>query len=303
MSDNIDIVDPIRYIDRTRAWYKALGHAESYRWAHFDDVPFAQMSKRLSETVVGLVTTAAPYQPKKGDQGPGAPYNAEAKFFEVYAMSTEGAPDVRIAHVGIDRTHTSMADRNTWFPLAALKSAAAYGRIHSVSRRFYGIPTDRSQMRTIREYAREALVMCREDAVDVAVLVPNCPICHQSLSLVARHFELSGIPTVLMGCAKDIVEYCGVPRFLFSDFPLGNAAGRPGDRASQHQTLDLALGLLESATGPRTTRQSPLHWSEDPTWKRDYMNVEALNNELVRVERARADAKNREIVRRLRSGS
>ena len=36
----------------------------------------------------------------------------------------------------------------------------------------------------------------------------------------------NGIPTVVMGCAKDIVEHCGVPRFLFSDFPLGNAAGQ-----------------------------------------------------------------------------
>ena len=47
-----------------------------------------------------------------------------------------------------------------------------------------------------------------------------------------------------MGCAKDIVEHVGVPRFLFSDFPLGNAAGRPKDKASQKATLELALKLL-----------------------------------------------------------
>src|SRR5438132_1590872 len=44
-----------------------------------------------------------------------------------------------------------------------------------------------------------------------------------------------------MGCAKDIVEHCGVPRFLFSDFPLGNSAGRPFDVESQARTLELAL--------------------------------------------------------------
>ena len=54
-------------------------------------------------------------------------------------------------------------------------------------------------------------------------------MCHQTVSLAARHLEENGIATVVMGCAKDIVEYCGVPRFLFSDFPLGNAAGRPTD--------------------------------------------------------------------------
>ena len=104
------------------------------------------------------------------------------------------------------------------------------------------------------------------------MLVANCPVCHQTVSLVARHLETHGLPTVVMGCARDIVEYCGVPRFLFSDFPLGNAAGRPHDPASKEQTLNLALEVLASAIAPRTTVQSPLRWSEDPAWKLDYAN-------------------------------
>jgi len=97
------------------------------------------------------------------------------------------------------------------------------------------------------------------------------------VSLVARHIEGEGIPTVIMGCAKDIVEHCGVPRFLFSDFPLGNSAGRPFDKMSQAETLELALRVLESAPGPRTTSStSPATWrgrmgrtnspSSAPTW-------------------------------------
>ncbi len=79
-----------------------------------------------------------------------------------------------------------------------------------------------------------------------------------------------------MGSAKDIVEHCGVPRFLFSDFPLGNSAGRPDDAESRAFTLELALRLLETAPGPRTTVQSPLRWSADPDWKLDYLNIERL---------------------------
>src|SRR5499426_3808625 len=66
-----------------------------------------------------------------------------------------------------------------------------------------------------------------------------------------------------MGCAKDIVELCGVPRFLFSDFPLGNSAGRPFDADSQVETLERALRVLETAPAARTTVQSPLRWSEE----------------------------------------
>jgi hypothetical protein len=114
-------------------------------------------------------------------------------------------------------------------------------------------------------------------------------VCHQTVSLAARHLEEHGIATIVMGCAKDIVEYCGVPRFLFSDFPLGNAAGRPKDPQSQALTLELALRVLESAPAPRTTVQSPLRWSSDSSWKLDYSNIEHLSPEEIRRRREEFD--------------
>ena len=105
------------------------------------------------------------------------------------------------------------------------------------------------------------------------------------MSLIARYLEENGIPTVVMGCAKDIVEHCGVPRFLFSDFPLGNAAGKPNDPGSQEFTLDLALRVLETAVGPRTTVQSPLRWNEDGRWKVDFSNVEQMSEEELQKRR------------------
>jgi len=92
---------------------------------------------------------------------------------------------------------------------------------------------------------------------------------------------------VVMGCARDIVEHVGVPRLVFSDFPLGNAAGRPNDRPSQDLTLELALGVLETATAPRTTVKSPLKWSRSAHWKLDYCNIERLSPE--QIARLRAD--------------
>ena len=99
-------------------------------------------------------------------------------------------------------------------------------------------------------------------------------MCHQTVSLIARHLEANGVPTIIMGCAKDLVEYCGAPRFLFSDFPLGNAAGKPNNPDSQAFTLELAMKVLETAPGPRTTVQSPLRWNEDGRWKLDFSNID-----------------------------
>jgi D-proline reductase (dithiol) PrdB len=284
-ADSEDV--PILYMARTRAYYHALGYDEPYRWAHFADVPFAALRKPLRECRIALVTTAAPHDPALGDQGPGAPYNAAVKFHRAYAHSIDGTPDVRISHVTYDRTHTSAEDSNTWFPLAQLKRCAAEGAIGNVAPRFYGAPTTRSQRTTLEQDAPDILAAMREDKVDAAVLVPNCPVCHQTVSLTARHLEAAGIPTIVMGCAKDIVEHVGVPRFLFSDFPLGNSAGKPGDVASQAATLDLALQVLERAPAARTSVQSPLRWQADAGWKRDFCNIERMSDaDLARLRAA-----------------
>ena len=124
-------------------------------------------------------------------------------------------------------------------------------------------------------------------------------MCHQTVSLAARHLEANGIPTVIMGCAKDIVEHVGVPRFLFSDFPLGNPAGKPHDLPSQELTLGLALRVLESAPAPRTTVQSPLRWSADPAWKLDYSNIARLSPEEIARRRAEFD-RGKEVAKTIR---
>ena len=280
---------PIPYLQRIRSYYQALGYGAPYRWAHYAHVPFRPLAKPLSQCRLAIITTAAPFQPDKGDQGPGAPYNSAAKFFTVYSGDTTVDHDLRISHIAIDRAHTSAEDPGTYFPLAELRRLAADGRIGSVAARFHGLPTNRSHRVTIEVDCSEVVRRCTEDQVDAALLLPNCPVCHQSVSLAARALEESGIATVVMGCAKDIVEYVGVPRFLFSDFPLGNAAGRPRDRASQAFTLDLALRLLAGAPAPRTTVQSPLTWGDSSDWKLDYCNIDRLSSDEISRRRAEFD--------------
>jgi hypothetical protein len=284
-----ELADPIPYMQRTRDYYLALGYRNPYRWAQFDDVPFTPLRTPLAQARVALITTAAPYQLERGDQGPGATYNAAAKFYSVYSVATEPPPDLRIAHVAYDRAHTSAEDPNTWLPLAQLRLAARTGRVGAVAPRVHGAPTNRSQRVTTQTDAPELLRRCQEDRADVALLVPNCPVCHQTLSLVARHLEEHSLSTIIMGCAKDIVEHCGVPRFVFSDFPLGNSAGKPFDAASQAATLELALCVLESAPAARTTVQSPQRWSADPSWKRDYGRVDHLTPDQIAERRAEFD--------------
>src|SRR5436853_1515803 len=162
---------PIPYMQRIRDYYVTLGYGTPYEWAHYARVPFQPLAKPLAQSRVTILTTAAPYQPDKGDQGPGAPYNGAAKFYTVYSGDTARDHDLRISHIGYDRTHTTAEDSNSWFPLPALRSAAASGRIGEVAPRFHGAPTNRSHRVTLDQDCPELLARLREDKADAAVLV------------------------------------------------------------------------------------------------------------------------------------
>ncbi|BAN01575.1 hypothetical protein [Ilumatobacter coccineus] len=92
------------------------------------------------------------------------------------------------------------------------------------------------------------------------------------MSLVARHLEAQGIATIVVGSARDIVEECGVARFLFVDYPLGNPTGKPDDADDHRFIVSTALDVLESAILPRTTVQAPVHWGNDD-WRDAFMPV------------------------------
>ena len=93
------------------------------------------------------------------------------------------------------------------------------------------------------------------------------------MSLVARHLDEAGIPSVVVGSARDIVEQAAVPRFLFSDFPLGNPCGPPDDADTQRAIVAMALDLLALAFAPQTTVQTPFAWPA-ADWKANFMAID-----------------------------
>lgn len=100
---------------------------------------------------------------------------------------------------------------------------------------------------------------------------------------------------MVIGSARDIVEECGVPRFLFVDYPLGNPCGKPGDVETQRTIANLALDLVERAFVPRTTVQAPVVRSGDDGWRERFMHVGDDN----RAELAAIGAERRRVQREM----
>jgi len=97
--------------------------------------------------------------------------------------------------------------------------------------------------------------------------------------LIARYLEENGIPTVFVGSGRDIVEHCGPPRFVFTDFPLGNPTGLPWQADMQTEIVRLALSQLESATEPGVTVRAPFEWPNDPDWRDRYNKIRPEDRE------------------------
>ena len=153
--------DPVRYMDRTREYYRALGYTKDYVWARYAEVPFARLAKPLRETRVGLVTTAHP--PDKS--------NHDAKGVRhVWSGPVDPLPSLNTDNLAWDRESTHTRDRESFLPIEAMQSWISEGLVGSLAPRFHGAPTGYSQRKTIEVDAPEILARLREDGAEAVLL-------------------------------------------------------------------------------------------------------------------------------------
>lgn len=165
-------MDYVRYIDKTREYYLAEGYDAPYRWAHFDDVPFAPLDKPLSECCVALVSTsdvAITATEEDGDEDPTHNFLTGS----TYSIPTD-IPVERLysRQEHYDKYATHLDDVNTYFPVSRLYEFAATGRIGRIAPRAHGVYTQYSRRRTLENDGPEVLKRCREDGVDAVLATP-----------------------------------------------------------------------------------------------------------------------------------
>ena len=151
----------VRYIERTRDYYRALGYAKDYVWATYADVPFARLAKPLREARIGLVATAHPADKSNHDA---------AGIRHVWSGDIDPLPVVNTDNLAWDRESTHTEDRESFLPIATLNRLAKDGVLGSLAPRFHGVPTGYSQKKTNQTDAPELLKRLREDRVDAVLL-------------------------------------------------------------------------------------------------------------------------------------
>ena len=153
--------DSVNYMERSRNYYAAQGYTEPYHWAHFDDGSFHALGKPLAESIVTVVTTAMP----------DASYSGRRRRVAVGDL-IHPPEHLFTGDLAWDNRATHTDDRETYLPVRQLERLVATGRLGALGPHFYCAPTEYSQRRTIEQDAPAIVTACREDGVDVALLVP-----------------------------------------------------------------------------------------------------------------------------------
>ncbi|MDP6568095.1 MAG: glycine/sarcosine/betaine reductase selenoprotein B family protein [Alphaproteobacteria bacterium] len=153
--------EPVRYMERTRRYYRALGYDNDYVWARFDEVPFARLGKPLREATIALITTAGP---------PGGTNRNSRGRKEVWSGAVASPPESYDTDLAWDKEATHVDDRETFLPIDAARRCAADGLIAGLTPRFHGAATDYSQRKTLEHDAPELLRRLREDGADGALI-------------------------------------------------------------------------------------------------------------------------------------
>ncbi len=165
------MAEPVKYIDRTRDYYLSQGYAKPYQWAHFEEIPFARLTKPLAESRVTLVSTSdVAIRNIDGEGRDKSQENLKGSAYVIPSETPESLLFSRQEHYDQHATH--LEDVNTYFPVSRLKEKVQQGRLKSLAPRCHGVYTAYSQKRTLELDAPEVLRRCREDEVDIAVLTP-----------------------------------------------------------------------------------------------------------------------------------
>ena len=175
------------YLERVREYYQALGYGAPYEWAHFDDVPFAPPRRAARGVPRRAGDDGRAVPPRRATRARARRTTRGAKFYRVYSGDTgRDDHDLRISHLAIDRQHTT---RRRPGDLVPARGAAPRRGGRPDRRGRAALPRRADQPQPARDAGRdgaEIVARCRADGVDAAILVANCPVCHQTLALIAR---------------------------------------------------------------------------------------------------------------------
>lgn len=213
--------------------------------------PFTPLQRALPMLNLALISSVGAYI--SGTK----PFDTESRdgdiSFREFPIELEAA-DTAYSAKGYDPKAVT-EDRNAQIPIDRLleyEANAVIGRLNEV---WWSLsPYIPNAALVATELAPKIAERLHRYQAQAALLIPASPLCHQTLGLIARGIENTGIPTIMLSVTPDISDDARAPRVAYYDGEFGSVAGRSNWRQHQLRILDEALRWIESLDQPSSKR-------------------------------------------------
>lgn len=209
--------------------------------------PFTPVKRALPMMNLALISSAGAYI--DGTE----PFDLSAKGgdlnFREIPLEVE-AGDLLYAAKGYDPKFVR-EDRNSQIPIDRLleyQSNSVLGRLNECWWSLSSYIPDAAAV--VDELTPRLIGRLKRYEVQAALLIPASRLCHQTLGLVARGLEASGIPTIVISVDRAITDRVRPPRTAYYTGQLGCVAGEPNWKQHQLRILDETLRWMETYDQP-----------------------------------------------------
>lgn len=160
------------------------------------------------------------------------------------------AEDMRYAAKGYD-AGAVMQDRNSQVPIDRLREYeqnAVIGRLNPV---WWSLSSHIPNAALVaRDLAPKLAERMHRYEVQTALLIPASRLCHQTMGIIARAIEISGIPTIMLSVDIAMSDLVRPPRTAYYTGKFGSVAGEPNWPQHQLRILDETLRWAETFDQP-----------------------------------------------------
>lgn len=219
----------------------------SYPFVENTYAPFSQLKRSLPLSNLALITSAGAYIDGT-DAFDTTSRDGDLSYREI-PIEVE-AEDLKYAARGYDPKYVQ-EDRNSQIPVDRLLEYEANGVIGKLNNVWWTmngfIP---NAARVAEELAPKIAERVNRYECQAALLVPASRLCHQTLGIVARAIEQTGIPTMMLGVEREIPAKVRPPRCAYYTGEIGCVAGKPNWKQYQLRVLDEAIRWIETFDQP-----------------------------------------------------
>jgi D-proline reductase (dithiol) PrdB len=247
----MEIIEDLAQFTSRFARWEGDESLKGYPFVENRHAPFTTVKRSLPMLNLGLISSAGAYI--DGTEGFETGSKDGDQSYREIPVEVD-AVDLRYAAKGYDPAAVN-EDRNCLIPVDRLleyQENAVIGGINSV---WWSVSSyiPNAQLVAGDLGPRLAERLHRYD-VKAALLIPASRLCHQTLGIIARVIEASGIPTMLVSVEPKITDKVRPPRTAYYNGEIGSVAGKPNFREYQLRILDEAIRWTETFDQPMSRK-------------------------------------------------